>query len=221
MNINYTGAGVIPIILYNDKPYFILFSCGKGVITDAGGTIEYNDSIEQTALRELFEESCGIININENDLKKKSVYFDIINNNKNNEFYKKLYRIYFILIGNINLSDLLHYYVNLKKFKKFDRNPFTETYGIHLINLDWIHYYNNDIYMNTHTDKIKLLNNRLKIIMKNIMNKFGNLDNFYNIVNKKIKKINLKQKKINIDTYSYKNNSKIKVNDIITYTSSD
>lgn len=218
MNNDYTGAGVIPIILYNDKPYFILFSCGKDIITDAGGTIENNDSIEQAALRELFEESCGIIHINEKDLEKKSVYLDINNNNKNNEFYKKLYRIYFILIGNINLSDLLNYYVNLKKFKHFERNPFSETYGIHLINLDWIHYYDEQIYMNTHTDKLKLLNNRLKIILEKIMDNFDNLDNFYNIISKKIKKINLTKKLINIDTYSYKNNSKIKVNDIITFS---
>jgi len=214
MNSKYTGAGIIPIIIYNKIPYFILFSSGKGIISDAGGTIENKDNLEDSAIRELFEESCGIIKISKNDLLKNSVYIDIINNHD-----KQLYRSHIIFINKIDLSDLLNYYTNLKKFKKFDRNPFTETYGIHLIKIEWIHYYNNDIYMNTHTDKIKLLNNRLKIIMKNIMNKFGNLDNFYDIVNKKIKKINLKQKKINIDTYSYKNNNKIYVDDVITYTS--
>jgi len=108
MNKYFSGAGIIPIIIYNDNPYFILFSCGKGLISDAGGTNESNDSIEQTAMRELFEESCGIININDKDLEKKSIYLDIFNQNKNNEFYKKLYRVYFILIDNIVLSDLLH-----------------------------------------------------------------------------------------------------------------
>jgi hypothetical protein len=219
MNKYFSGAGIIPIIIYNDAPYFILFSCGKGLISDAGGTIELNDSIEQTAIRELYEESCGIININDKDLEKKSVYLDIINQDKNNEFYKKLYRAYFILIDNINLSDLLHYYVNLKKFKPFDRNPFTETYGIHLIKLDWIHYYNDNIYMNTHTDKLKLLNMRLSIIMSTIIDIYGDLDSFYNIINNKIKKIKLNKKLINIDTYSYKNNNKINVDNIITFIS--
>jgi hypothetical protein len=216
---NYSGSGIIPIITYNKKVYFILFSCGKGLISDAGGTIESNDSIEQTAIRELFEESCGIININDKDLEKKSVYLDIFNQNKNNEFYKKLYRAYFILIDNINLSELLHYYVNLKKFKPYDRNPFTETYGIHLIKLDWIHYYNEYIYMNTHTDKLKLLNMRLSIIMSTIIDIYGDFDNFYDKIIKKIKKIKLNKKLINIDTYSYKNNSKINVNNIITFAS--
>ena len=72
--------------------------------------------------------------------------------------------------------------------------------------------------MNTHTDKLKLLNNRLKIILEKIMDNFDNLDRFYNIISKKIKKINLTKKLVNIDTYSYKNNSKIKVNNIITFS---
>ncbi len=219
MNNKYSGAGIIPLINYNKKIFFILFSSGKNIISDAGGTLENNDSILSTAVRELFEESCGIINISEDELQKKSIYIDIINQNKNNKFYKKLYRIYFILINNINLSDLLNYYINLKKFKPYDRNPFTETYGIHLIKLDWIHYYNDQIYMNTNTDNLKLLNTRLKIIMENIMETYGDLDTFYNIISKKIKKIKLNKNLINIDTYSYKNNLKINVNDIITYSS--
>jgi hypothetical protein len=73
--------------------------------------------------------------------------------------------------------------------------------------------------MNTHTDKLKLLNMRLSIIMSTIIDIYGDLDNFYNIINKKIKKIKLNKKLINIDTYSYKNNNKINVDNIITFAS--
>ena len=216
---NYSGSGIIPIITYNKKVYFILFSSGKNLISDAGGTLEDNNSISKTAIRELFEESCGLINITEEDLQTKSIFIDIINPDKNHIFYKKIYRAYFILIKNIDLSDLMNYYNNLKKFKPYDRNPFAETYGIHLIKLDWIHYYKNTIYMNTHTDKLKLLNMRLSIIMSTIIDIYGDFDNFYDKIIKKIQKIKLKQKKINVNTYSYKDNTSIRVNNIITYFS--
>jgi hypothetical protein len=212
----YSGSGIIPIIKHNKKIYFVLFSSGKNLITDAGGKIENNNSIASTALRELFEESCGLFNIDENTLNKKSKHIDVVNPIKDNEFYNKLYRVYFIFID-IYLPDILQYYNNLKKIKLYDFNPFAETFGIHLISLDWIHYYNNDIYMNTHTDKLKLLNIRLKIIMSNIIDKYNNLDNFYYNISKKIKLIKIKQKIIYINTYSYKNNSAINIKDIITY----
>jgi hypothetical protein len=213
----YTGAGVIPLIKFNKKIYFILFSSGKNIISDAGGTIDKNESILSTAIRELKEESCGIININENTLKNNSIYFDVLNNNKNNKYYNKLYRIYFILIDNIDLYDLMNYYSNLKKFKQYDFNPYVETFGIHLISLDWIHYYNNQIYMNTHTNKIKKLNNRLELIISHIIDKYDNLDTFYKKIIKKLKFIHLDKCLINITTYSYKTYKKIYVDNLISY----
>lgn len=214
----YCGAGVIPIIKLNKKMYFILFSSGKNLITDAGGTIEKNKSILSTASRELMEESCGIINVDISTLENNSIYFDIINSNKNNKFYNKLYRIYFILIENIDLYDLMNYYVNLKKFKKYDFNPYTETFGIHLISFDWIHFYNDKIFMNTHLDKLKQLNERLQIIISNIIDKYEDLDKFNKYLIKKIKFIKLKKNIINISTYSYKTHKKINVDNIITYS---
>jgi hypothetical protein len=68
----------------------------------------------ETASRELFEESSGLININENILKKNSVYLNIKNFDKNSKYYNKYYRVYFIIIENIeNLND---FYLNFTPF---------------------------------------------------------------------------------------------------------
>lgn len=233
--MKYTGSGVIPIIIIDKKTYFILFNSfarlitvgndfqiiskhknlSKQILTDAGGKIEDNKKPLETASRELFEESCGLININENTLKNNSVYFNIINYDKNSKYFNKYYRIYFIIIDNIeNLND---FYLNFKKFKKFSFNPFVETFKINLIKLNKFKKLENNIIVKTNNNENRILNQRLTRIYNLILNKFNNFDNFYKVIKTKINPIKLKKNIIDVKTYEYYTHRNIKVKNIITY----
>jgi hypothetical protein len=205
---NYSGAGVLPIYILNKIPYIVTFTSSKGIITDAGGKKEYNDSIIYTASRELFEESAGLIKINEDDLTNNSIYFNLKHNNK-------YYRSYFIIIDNI---DIEYYDDNLKKFKKFKFNPFTETHGIKLMRLDNIDIDNNQIKLISINNYKLVLAPRLNKIIKKILKKYNNLNTFYKQIKKNISVINLKKNKLNIDTYEYDTNKNIKITNITTFT---
>lgn len=206
---NYSGAGVLPIYILNKIPYIVTFTSSKGIITDAGGKKEYNDSIIYTASRELFEESAGLIKINEDDLTNNSIYIDLKHNDK-------YYRSYFIIIDNI---DIEYYDDNLKKFKKFKFNPFTETHGIKLMRLDNIDIDNNQIKLISSNNYKLVLAPRLNKIIKKILKKYNNLNTFYKQIKKNIGVINLKKNKININTYEYDTNKNIKITNITTFLS--
>ena len=205
----YTGAGILPIFIVNKKPYLITFTSSRGVITDAGGKKESNDTIIYTACRELFEESAGLINISEDDLNNKSVYIDI-------KYKNKFYRSYFIIIDNI---DITYYNKNLKKLKKFKFNPFTETHGIKLMKLYDIYMNNNEIKMTSINNYKLLLMPRLTTIIKKILNKYDKLNLFYKELNKNVDIINLKKIKHNIKSYEYYTYKKIKIKNITSFSS--
>ncbi len=203
----YTGAGVLPIFIFNKKPYIVTFTASKGIITDAGGKKEYRDNILFTASRELFEESAGLIKIDEKELKNNSLYIDIKNNNT-------YYRSYFIIINNINTT---YYDKNLKKFKKFKFNPFTETHGIKLMKLDDINFDNNNIILTSNNDYKLLLASRLNTIIKKILKKYTNLITFYKYLKKNVNVIDFKKTILDIDTYEYNTEKNIKIKNITTY----
>jgi hypothetical protein len=205
----YSGAGVLPIYIINTKPYLITFTSSRGIITDAGGKKESNDSIIYTACRELFEESAGLINISENDLEYNSIYIDLKKNNK-------YYRAYFIIINNI---DITYYDKNLEKFKKFNFNPFTETHGIKLMNLNNINFDNNKIKMTSINNYKLLLAPRLNTIIKKVLKKYNKLNEFYKVLQKNVDIINLKKIKHNIKSYEYDTYKKIKINNITSFSS--
>jgi hypothetical protein len=205
----YSGAGVIAIIIIDNKPYFILFYLRKNIVTDAGGQIEHINSVLNTASRELFEESAGLINISETTLDSNSFYIDIKNEDK-------YYRSYIIIIDSINTDD---YYKNLNKINKFKFNPFSETHGIRLISLDYIDFINNDIIMRTDTNKIVILSNRTKHIIKKIYKNFDNLKIFFKKISKSLNIIKLNKTIISPESYEYASKKKIKINDLITYIS--
>ena len=232
--MKYTGSGVIPIIIIDKKPYFILFNSSKRLITvkndskinskhknlprqiltDAGGTIEQNKKQIETASRELFEESSGLINIDTNILKKNSVYLNIKNLDKTSKYFNKYYRIYFIIIDNIeNLND---FYLNLQKFRKYSFNPFVETFKINLIKLKYSKLENN-IIVKTNNNEDRILNQRLTRIYNVILEKFKNLNNFYEVIKTKINPIKLEKQIIDVNTYEYYTHKNIKVKNIITY----
>ncbi len=204
----YTGSGILPIFILNKKPYLITFTMARGIINDAGGKKENNDSISYTACRELFEESAGLINIDEDQIKNNSLYFDLKNNNK-------YYRLYTVIINNI---DTTYYDKNLKKFKEFNFNPFTETHGIKLMKLDSIIINNNQIILTSNNDYKLLLAPRLNAIIKKILKKYNNLNAFYKYLKKNVDIIELKKTTLNIDSYEYNTNKKIKIKNITTYS---
>jgi hypothetical protein len=208
----YSGAGVIPIILYKKKPYLILFMLNNGTITDAGGKIENNISVINTSVRELYEESAGLFNLQSEILNNNSVYFDI-------KYYDTYYRIYFIIFNNFDISNMNYYYYNLEKIKKNKFNPFSETRNIHLISLDYIHFIDNNkiILMNNHINQVFVLSNRTGEIIKKIYKKFTNLNDFYDSISKKINKINLQKKITNPISYTYEDHKKIKIHELITF----
>ena len=203
----YSGAGILPVIIYNNKPYYIVFNISKKFITDAGGKKEYTDDILETACRELFEESAGLIRINKNILHENSIYFDI-------KHKDKYYRSYIIIINKI---DTKYYDKNLKKINKFNYNPFAETHGIELIDFNSI--YKSNILIDNLTNKVFILTPRLNTIIKKILKKYNNFNKLYLDLIKNIKIIRLQKKKINVKTYEYYTNTPIEIKSIIIYTS--
>ena len=196
----YTGAGILPIIIINNKPYFICFLMNKK-ITDAGGKIDnlykdkdIDDTILNTACRELYEESAGLINIDIDDIYNNSIYFDLLYKNK-------YYRSYIVLVKGI---DKKYYDINLKKLNIYKINPFTETNGIKLINFNYTHTNENSLLKSK-------LNNRLSSIFKKIIDKYDTFDNLYNILIKKINILDLKKEKNIVNTYEYYTNKKIQI----------
>lgn len=123
-NNNFSGAGILPIVKFNDNYYFIIFKSGvssrlfkKGdkieyQYDDAGGSINKGEKdIMNIAIRELFEESSCLINLdNYKKELKESVIIDITNKNK-------IYRSYICLL-NIPKFNLNYYKSNLDKFNK-------------------------------------------------------------------------------------------------------
>jgi hypothetical protein len=212
----YSGAGVIPIIIHNNKPYFILFMLNKGTITDAGGRIESNVSVIDTAARELYEESAGLFNIKPSILNTNSMYLDI--KHKNNLYYK----VYFVLFNNFNITDIDYYYDNLKKIKKEKHNPFSETRNICFISLEYVHFMKNQnnnliMLMNDHVNHVYELSGRTGLIIKTIRNNFSDLFDFYDKLSKKINIINLKRIKTNVTSYTYGDHLDIIINDLDTF----
>jgi hypothetical protein len=56
------AAGILPYAVHNKKLYFFVGKSGKdGKITDLGGKIEGNETPKQTAVREFYEESSGLM----------------------------------------------------------------------------------------------------------------------------------------------------------------
>jgi hypothetical protein len=132
----YGGAGIILVEKYNNKPAIILFKStrkSKEVYEGLGGRIDDEQLIHinpllTTAIREAFEESRGLINIDPyNSNKTFNNYIDIsgINNSK------KHYRSYFVGVesNTIFIDDYNHNKKKLDNNKQI-KNTMKETNGI-------------------------------------------------------------------------------------------
>jgi hypothetical protein len=209
--MNCSGAGVVPIIIKNNKIYIITFIDRYGLASDAGGKVdnegEYKcDSkiVEKTALRELFEESSGLIKLS--DL-EESISYDI--KNKNN-----FYRCFFVKINKINFKN---FDKNLNKFNEYKLNPFNEMYSIKLLDMKTIKFDKKDIFIDTITGETEKICHRLKFILYQIITKYKSFENFYESLT--IKKYKLKKNIININSKEYKTNKQFTITDIISYQS--
>lgn len=209
--MSYSGAGIVPLIIKNNKLYMVTFIDRNNMASDAGGKVEsfkieldMEKVVEKTALRELYEESSGLIKIS--DL-TESVYYEIKN-------YGKIYRLYFIIINKLNPK---YYLTNLKKFNEFKLNPFNEMYSIKLLDVSTIKFIDKNIMIND-IDNISIkVSNRLKFVLYKVMRKFKTFENFYSSL--KIKKITLRKKLIKINSEEYDTKKKFKVDNIVCYKS--
>ena len=68
MNNKFSGGGVLPIVKIKNDLYFLTFSSKRGVLSDAGGKCDFGESIETTCVREFYEESCKLFNIDVSDI---------------------------------------------------------------------------------------------------------------------------------------------------------
>jgi len=85
-------AGILPLAIHNDKLYF-LFSreYGKKDWRDFGGKCENNETLEETAARECWEESSGFLGTQNNIAK-------LIKTKLLAKIVKKTYTIFVVLI---------------------------------------------------------------------------------------------------------------------------
>lgn len=204
-----SGAGIVPIFIKENKVYIVTFIDRQNMASDAGGKIDGDHTcddkiIKKTALRELFEESSGLIKL---QCVKESVYYDI--KNKDN-----FYRLFFVIINKINFN---HFDKNLNKFNLYKLNPFNEMYSIKLLDMETIKFDKKDILINTIEDEIVKISYRLKFVLYKVMRKFKTFQNFYSSL--KIKKYILKKNIIKIESEEYDSNKKFKIDDIVCYKS--
>jgi hypothetical protein len=209
----YSGAGVIPIIIRDNKPHLILFMLNRGSLSDAGGRVEKKTSVIDTASRELFEESAGLFNIDSKIIDNNSVHVDISGYNTDS------YRSYLILLNNFDNTYTKYYDSNLSKIKTEKYNPFSETRGIYIIPIDNIHIIDNHTFVNTQDNQVIVVSSRTSKIIQKIYNICQNFDNFYDKLIKTLKPIDIKKEKIDITTYTYREHKTINIKELDTFIS--
>lgn len=204
-----SGSGIVPMCVIKNKVHIITFMDKDKNASDAGGKIDAghtnNDTIiKYVAMKELFEESSGLIKLDNLD---ESVYFDL--KNKNSDTY---YRLYFVIINKINFA---YYNKNLEKFNKYKLNPYNEMYAIKILNMDTVKFNDKNIVVKTLDNKNINIAYRLKFVLYMIYRKFTTFKDFFNALD--IKKIILKKNIIPIMTREYISEKHIYIENIISY----
>jgi hypothetical protein len=204
-----SGAGVIPIFIKENKVYIVTFIDNHNMASDAGGKVDGNYTsdekiIKKTALRELFEESSGLIKLKSLE---ESISFDI--KNKDN-----FYRLFFVIINKINFK---YFDKNLNKFNLYKLNPFNEMYSIKLLDTDTIKFDKKDIIVNTIYNESVKISYRFKFVLYKVLHKFKTFENFFSSL--KIKKHILKKNILDINSEEYYTHKKFKIKNIVCYQS--
>jgi hypothetical protein len=149
----FTGAGICIIDNCASSPNFVLFrNVYNGNYYELGGTIDKNENIKITAIREALEESRGLINVNMETLNKLK-WIDI----KHNSTY---YRCFILCVENEILSD--DYFNNVKITNKLKLDKFWyETDNITKFSLNNIHNcFNEKQVCQDNDNKFKKISNR-------------------------------------------------------------
>jgi hypothetical protein len=219
MNTEYSGSGIIPIIKDKNNIYYIVFFKSsirkyksESVIEDAGGGYE-GDNIQDSAIRELKEESSLLFNLENIDIDNKSKLTKVMNKSSVTiANLSKTYISYFVYleIEDINL-DLLNkeFKGNMRSFWKNGFSHYTENKDIIFIpiaNLKNIKENNITDYLN----KEHYLFDRTIYILDKFL-KIENMDKFIKNILKN--KIIIKQSIVN--NYDY--NKKYKIDNLISY----
>ncbi len=122
------SCGVIPYMIKNDEPYFLLVKQTNDVVCFPKGHVEENETEEETALRECMEETNTKVNIvkgfrqemgyymEEYDAYKTVIYF--LGKLETDKFVKQESEISDIMICNANEAMDLLVYDNIKEIFK-------------------------------------------------------------------------------------------------------
>lgn len=115
MNKIFSGGGILPIVdVKTDNGVvscFITFSSYRGIISDAGGKVDIDESIQKTCVREFFEESCMLFSINENNLEDNN----LIDVTCGHTFYRVYLPKFSIAL---NSADFTKNYLEIKRQRK-------------------------------------------------------------------------------------------------------
>jgi hypothetical protein len=125
------SCGAILYTIYNEKIYIVL-GMEKGEWFPFKGTSDNNENNKQTAIREIYEETCGVVRVNKIDLncnyatKRKYYHIGLIKTHPNiiNKFYQ-------------NKENLLASLVNHDSY-----NAYLEKTDIKMFPLEYIFKYN-------------------------------------------------------------------------------
>jgi hypothetical protein len=110
------GAGILPITFYNGKIYFLFGREALGIWKDSGlwsdfgGAKDGKETYKETAIREGWEESDGVLG-------NKSIIGDLIENNTIDTITYRGYRTYIVLID-YNQKMVYDFRERFKKIKK-------------------------------------------------------------------------------------------------------
>jgi hypothetical protein len=130
MEKKYNGAGVFLIERYHNKCAIIIVKELNGLWSVPGGRTDDNDEPNETAARELFEETNGLFYINPTILKNHNSY-DLVNNNN------KYYKAYFVHINSKNPISRENYYYNFNLINSYPfDNYWKETHKLDRLYLD-------------------------------------------------------------------------------------
>lgn len=155
-------SGLIPYTKINNVIYFILFvDAGYGTIIDGGGHVEYRERHHKTAVREMYEESLGLIIENSDEIIRKSI---IIHDNHTKYFVYD--------IGYIDLEEICYNfrnrYLDCISGDSCHPNTTENSYMIYISKNDLIDICNGKL--------VSMPKNLKKLLKKNITEPYKNKD---------------------------------------------
>lgn len=153
------SCGALLFTIHNNEVYIVL-GMEKNDWFPFKGTKEPNESLHETAIREVYEETCGIVKLD-------NIYLDCV--------YSTKRKYYYIGLVFVNIDVLNKFHKKRNECKKMDinNNPFLEKSSIKLFNINKLHFYN---FHNISLIPINYYKNFLFDLQKRINNLSFNID---------------------------------------------